>query len=99
VKGGKRCPLKYTRAILNAIHDGSLANVDYETLEIFNLQVPVSCPGVPTELLNPAKSGQRTAEEFHSEISELANLFIENFEHYRSQASPEIIVHHDLRND
>jgi phosphoenolpyruvate carboxykinase (ATP) len=92
MKGGKRCPLKYTRAILDAIHDGSLAKADYETLEIFNLQVPVSCPGVPTELLNPAKSEQRTAKEFHSEIFELAKLFIQNFEHYKSQASTEIIA-------
>jgi len=29
---GKRCPLKYTRAILDAIHDGSLAKAEYENL-------------------------------------------------------------------
>lgn len=29
---GKRCPLKYTRAIIDAIHDGSLAKAEFENL-------------------------------------------------------------------
>jgi phosphoenolpyruvate carboxykinase (ATP) len=36
----KRCPLKYTRAILDAIHSGELADAEYESLEIFNLSIP-----------------------------------------------------------
>ena len=32
VSGGQRCPLKYTRAILDAIHDGSLHKAEFETL-------------------------------------------------------------------
>lgn len=34
---GKRCPLKYTRAILDAIHDGSLAKAEYENLWVPSL--------------------------------------------------------------
>merc|ERR1711877_96841 len=37
--GGKRCPLKYTRAILDAIHSGELAKVDYETYDDFTGEV------------------------------------------------------------
>lgn len=29
---GKRCPLKYTRSIIDAIHDGSLAKAEFENL-------------------------------------------------------------------
>jgi len=60
--GGKRCPLKYTRAILDAIHSGELAKSDYETYTIFNLSVPKTCPNVPDDLLNPAKSWTGTAD-------------------------------------
>ena len=91
-KGGQRCPLKYTRAILNAIHNGTLAKAKYENLEVFNLRVPVSCPGVPDEILNPGKAWQGSAAEFKSEISELAKLFSKNFDKYKDQASKEVIV-------
>ena len=91
-KGGQRCPLKYTRAILDAIHDGTLAKVKYEDFAVFNLRVPVSCPGIPNDLLNPAKAWQGSAEEFQSEVLELAALFRENFNQYKDQASMEVIV-------
>jgi phosphoenolpyruvate carboxykinase (ATP) len=91
-KGGQRCPLKYTRAILNAIHDGTLAKAKYENLDVFNLSVPVKCPGVPDEILNPAKAWQGSATEFKSEISELAKLFSKNFDKYKDQATKEVIA-------
>jgi len=89
--GGKRCPLKYTRAILDAIHSGELANSEYETYETFNLQVPTSCPGVPDELLNPAKSWTGTAD-FKGEVNKLGVLFNENFKKYADEATPEVIA-------
>jgi len=91
-KGGQRCPLRYTRAILNAIHNGTLAKAKYEKLDVFNLNVPVKCPGVPDEILNPGKAWQGSAVEFSSEISELARLFKKNFEKYQDQASKDVIA-------
>jgi phosphoenolpyruvate carboxykinase (ATP) len=87
--GGKRCPLKYTRAILDAIHSGELANSEYETYETFNLHVPKKCPNVPDELLNPAKSWTGTAD-FKGEVTKLGKLFNENFEKYASEATEEV---------
>lgn len=72
--GGKRCPLKYTRAILDAIHSGELAKAEYETYETFNLQVPTSCPNVPDDLLNPAK-GWTGSADFKEEVTKLVSLF------------------------
>jgi phosphoenolpyruvate carboxykinase (ATP) len=89
--GGKRCPLKYTRAILDAIHSGELAKQEYDTYETFNLQVPKTCPGVPDELLNPAKSWTGTAD-FKDEVVKLGVLFQENFKKYADQATPEVIA-------
>lgn len=88
--GGKRCPLKYTRAILDAIHSGELANVEYETYEVFNLPVPKTCPGVPAELLNPATAWTAGRDSFQQEVKKLGGLFIENFQKYESEATPEV---------
>lgn len=89
--GGKRCPLKYTRAILDAIHSGELAKVEYETYETFNLSVPKTCPGVPDDILNPAKSWTGSAD-FKGEVIKLGQLFQENFKKYSDQATPEVIA-------
>ena len=87
--GGKRCPLKYTRAILDAIHSGELAKADFETYETFNLSVPKACPGVPSELLNPKRSWAGTAD-FRGEVTKLARLFQENFDKYAAEATQEV---------
>ncbi|KAI4159215.1 MAG: hypothetical protein LQ342_006735 [Letrouitia transgressa] len=88
--GGKRCPLQYTRAILDAIHSGELAKAEYETYETFNLNVPKVCQGVPDGLLNPAKSWSGSAD-FKQEVTKLAGLFIENFQKYSDEATEEVI--------
>lgn len=90
--GGKRCPLKYTRAILDAIHSGELAKADYESYDVFNLLVPKSVPGVPSDILNPAKSWTQGPENFKAEVTKLGQLFAENFETYKSGATEEVIA-------
>jgi phosphoenolpyruvate carboxykinase (ATP) len=45
--------LKITRAIIDAIHEDQLDNVEYETSPVFGLHVPKTCPNVPSEILNP----------------------------------------------
>lgn len=92
VKGGKRCPLKYTRAILDAIHSGELAEQEFETYPTFGLQIPKTCPGVPTEILNPSKFWATGAEDFKTEVTNLAQLFMENFEKYSSGCTKEVIA-------
>ncbi|WDK22388.1 phosphoenolpyruvate carboxykinase [Colletotrichum graminicola] len=90
-QGGKRCPLKYTRAILDAIHSGELAKVEYETYETFNLQVPKTCPGVPSELLNPKAAWVAGNDSFETEVKKLGTLFNENFKKYASEATEEVV--------
>lgn len=90
--GGKRCPLKYTRAILDAIHAGQLQNVEYENYEIFNLSVPKECPGVPAELLNPRNAWTAGHDSFKTEVTKLGDLFNENFKKYADEATPDVIA-------
>jgi phosphoenolpyruvate carboxykinase (ATP) len=48
-----RFSLKHTRAIIDAIHDGSLADVETREDAIFGFAVPTECPNVPSEVLWP----------------------------------------------
>ncbi|RUP48081.1 phosphoenolpyruvate carboxykinase [ATP] [Jimgerdemannia flammicorona] len=88
----KRCPLKYTRAILDAIHSGELANANYETFEVFGLQIPTSATGVPDELLHPRKAWQGSPSEFQDSLNAVAQMFNENFSTYADQATAEVLA-------
>ena len=57
---------------------GSLAEVSYRRDPVFGFEVPESCPGVPSEILEPANTwGNR--EEYGRRYDALAARFIENF--------------------
>jgi phosphoenolpyruvate carboxykinase (ATP) len=88
---GKRCPLKYTRSIVDAIHSGELAKVDTQTDAVFGLPFPLSCPGVPSELLDPSSSWADKAD-FQRTQAELATLFSKNFTKYAPECSAEVIA-------
>lgn len=90
-KNAKRCPLKYTRAILDSIHSGALANAEYENFEVFNLSIPTSIPGVPNELLHPRRAWQGTDAEFNTALHSVAKMFNDNLELYKDGASAETI--------
>lgn len=91
-RGGQRCPLKYTRTILDAIHSGELAKADYETYDVFNLQIPKKVQGVPDELLDPAKAWNGSATEFTAEVTKLGALFVDNFKRFESEATPDVLA-------
>jgi phosphoenolpyruvate carboxykinase (ATP) len=86
---GKRMDLKHTRAIVDAIHDGSLLKSETQTDPTFGLEVPTHCPGVPDEILIP-KNTWAKPDDYDAKARELAGLFHENFAKYRDKASAEI---------
>ena len=87
---GSRIKLKYTRAIIDAIHEGLLDDVAYMTDPIFGLAVPTTCTIVPDELLIP-KNTWRDGDAYDKQARKLANLFIKNFEKYNEGSSQAII--------
>ncbi|KNE64373.1 phosphoenolpyruvate carboxykinase [ATP] [Allomyces macrogynus ATCC 38327] len=89
---GKRIALKYSRAIIDAIHSGELAQQEYEEYPVFGLHIPKACPGVPENVLNPKTAWLGDADEFEATVAKLANLFIENFKLYEDHASPEVLA-------
>jgi phosphoenolpyruvate carboxykinase (ATP) len=88
---GSRMRLKYTRSMISAALEGKLAKATYETLPIFGLQIPTSCPDVPTELLNPRNTWADKAS-YDTYAAKLADLFVNNFQKYASEASEEILA-------
>ena len=78
---GKRISIKDTRAIIDAILDGSLDNAETFTLPMFNLAIPTELPGVDTRILDP-RNTYGSPEQWREKAESLAKLFIENFEKY-----------------
>ena len=81
---GSRCKLSYTRAIINAIHSGSIADANYTTYDIFGLQIPTSVQGVPDAVLDPRLAWEDT-EAFEKERIKLANMFVKAFKGFEEQ--------------
>jgi len=74
---GERMKLAWTRAIIDAIHDGTLAGADVTTDPFFGLSVPTACPNVPVEILNPKNTWADPAAYDEAAIK-LAQLFADN---------------------
>ncbi|HSF45896.1 MAG TPA: phosphoenolpyruvate carboxykinase (ATP) [Chitinophagaceae bacterium] len=87
---GSRMKLSYTRAMISAAIEGQLNDVEYEQLPVFNLSVPTSCPGVPSNLLNP-RSTWADETAYDKQVRELADLFIKNFEKYAQGVTKDIL--------
>ena len=87
---GHRMPLEHTRAIIDAIHDGSLDDGPTETDDVFGFEIPTQCPNVPSDILLPRNTWDDKAA-YDQAADKLAGLFNEHFEKYRESASQEII--------
>ncbi len=78
---GKRISIKDTRAIIDAILNGSLDDAETFTLPLFNLAIPTSLPGVDERILDP-RNTYASPEQWQEKAQQLAQLFISNFEKY-----------------
>ena len=88
---GSRMSLKNTRAIIDAIHDGSLATRSTRTDSLFGFEVPTECNGVPSDILWP-RDAWSDGEAFDSSAHRLADLFRQNFGKFAAGASEEILA-------
>src|SRR5215204_1912323 len=78
---GRRINLSYTRAMVKAALTGGLEKKNFVNDGIFNLDIPVSCSGVPTEILDP-KNTWPDKKKYESSARILARLFVKNFEKF-----------------
>jgi phosphoenolpyruvate carboxykinase (ATP) len=86
---GKRISIRHTRRLLDAALSGELDGVEYRKDPVFGFEVPLTCEGVPNEILEPANTwGSR--EEYYRKYDALAARFIENFKMLSQGCPPEI---------
>lgn len=86
---GNRISIKHTRAMIRAILNGELEKVETRVDPTFGVHVPVSCPDVPDDVLNPRNTWE-DKNAYDAKAEHLANLFNENFKKFENGVSDEV---------
>ena len=87
---GKRISIHHTRDLLNAALSGKLAKVEYKKDPVFGFEVPTTCEGVPSDILDPASTWP-SRDEYFKKYDALAARFIENFKLMMAEAPGHIL--------
>jgi phosphoenolpyruvate carboxykinase (ATP) len=74
---GERISIAHTRAIVRAVVEGRLRKVETRRDPVFGVHVPVSVPGVPSEVLDPRGSWPEP-EAYDRQAQRLKSMFEEN---------------------
>jgi phosphoenolpyruvate carboxykinase (ATP) len=86
---GSRIKLPYTRAIVDAIHEGTLSDAPTVTDPVFGFEVVTQVPDVPSDILIPRDTWDDPAA-YDEMAAKLAGLFNENFKEYVDHCEPEV---------
>jgi phosphoenolpyruvate carboxykinase (ATP) len=86
---GQRIDLEHTRAMVNAILDGTLLDTPRTTEPVFNLSVPDAVPNVPGTILTPCETWD-DPQSFDRHAQTLVDAFAENFETYADAVNAEV---------
>jgi phosphoenolpyruvate carboxykinase (ATP) len=88
---GSRMKLKYTRAIIDAIQNNDFDNVETVIDPEFGFEIPLSCPGVPSELLVP-KNTWDDKQKYDEVKEKLIHLFQNNFKEFEPNVNIDIVA-------
>lgn len=88
---GARFKLKYTRAIIDAIHNGDFDNVESMIDENFGFEIPLECPDVPSKKLVPKKTWEEPLK-YEQVKAKLIKLFQKNFKKFEADVNPAIVA-------
>lgn len=86
---GHRMSIQYTRAMVTAALNGSLAQVPTQADPTFGIEVPTECPGVPAEVLWPRNTWTDKAA-YDEAARNLAQRFHDNFKPFADQVTEEV---------
>jgi phosphoenolpyruvate carboxykinase (ATP) len=86
---GSRMKIAYTRAMLTAALNGQLDNVQYHRHDVFNIDIPATCPGVPDSVLDPRNTWPDKAA-YDEQAKKLAAMFIDNFKAFEKDVDPAV---------
>ncbi len=76
---GKRMDINITRAIIRAVLNGELDKAGFTDDPTFHIQIPVACPDVPAEILQP-RNTWKDPEAFAKRAQKLAGEFSAQFD-------------------
>ena len=88
---GKRISIKDTRAIIDAILDGSIEKAETKTIPVFNFVVPTALHDVNPAILDPRDTYADVAD-WNTKATDLAGRFIKNFVQYTDNAEGQNLV-------
>jgi phosphoenolpyruvate carboxykinase (ATP) len=88
---GTRMKIGHTRAMIRAALSGALDHVGYDKDPVFNLDIPVSCPEVPSGVLRPRATWADGAA-YDAAAARLAQMFVENFKTFAPGVSAEVLA-------
>jgi phosphoenolpyruvate carboxykinase (ATP) len=86
---GSRMKLKYTRAMVTAALNGEIEHAEFRHDSIFNVDIPQSCAGVPSEVMNPRDTWV-DKDAYDETARRLAGMFQKNFSDNYPDMDPEI---------
>jgi phosphoenolpyruvate carboxykinase (ATP) len=86
---GSRMKIQFTRAMIRAALSGALDTVPYEVDPIFNLEIPVSVPDVPANVLRP-RATWAVPDEYDRQAAKLARMFAENFKTFAADVGADV---------
>ena len=87
---GSRISIKHTRALLNAALTGKLNAVKYKIDPVFGFEVPVTCPDVPDDVLDPSFAW-KDKTDYERRYKALAQKFIDNFKNFADQTPKRVL--------
>ncbi len=88
---GKRISIHDTRAIIDAILDGSIDHAPTKIIPFFNLEVPTQLHGVNSAVLDPRDTYEQKSV-WDEKALDLAKRFIENFAKYTDNEEGKSLV-------
>ena len=83
--------IAYTRKMVDELLSGSLNDVEYEIDPVFGMHYPKTCPGVPTEVLNP-RNTWKDKQAYDNQARKLAAMFQENFKQFADGVPDEVLA-------
>lgn len=88
---GHRMSLNHTRAIITAILNGTLNDVETFEDSFFGLCIPTAVPDVPTEILDPRNTwGDKDA--YDDKAADVARRFKANFEQFADAVGADVVA-------
>ena len=88
---GQRMKIAYTRAMIRAALSGALDHVAYHKDPVFNLDIPASCPEVPSDVLTP-RATWASGAAYDAQAAKLAGMFVENFKTFEQGVTAEVLA-------